>query len=247
MRAKVLGIVVGVLLVGSIVLTGVLFYNHYSNISVQEEKSQELAERRKEIEDKAQGKKEKDKSAYQDAKTGQYIQGEEQGNFIGIDEDGEPIYNTKKKGRNYVIYDEWVDKTPKYDPSKEYKNNDDFIVGEYTLDDGTKVPIYDLSDYNKWLYDTYLPKCLYKDTVTKTYKDALVDEYGIIVPWVKGIDGDYNWDLFDKKGNLKKKYIDEKTGKLKKSLKNNLAESQLEEYKKERKLAKDKLESILGE
>lgn len=247
MKSKVLGVTLSIIIVSGFILTGVLFYKHYSNISVSEEKSQELAERRKEIEEQAQGTKEKDKSAYQDEKTGQYIQGEEQGTYVGTDEDGEPIYNTKKKGRNYVIFDEWVDKTPKYDPNKEYKNNDDFIVGEYTLDDGSKVPIYDLSDYNAWLYDTYLPMCLYKDTVSKIYKDELVDEYGILVPWVKGIDGDYNWDLFDKKGNVKKKYLDEKTGKLKKSLKKGVSDTLLEEYKAERKAAKAKLESILGE
>ena len=151
MKTRVLGLILGVILIGGMVLTGVLFYNHYSKVSLDEKGSQKLAERRKDIEENAKETQEKDKSAYQDEKTGQYIQGEEQGTYVGVDENGEPIYNTKKKGRNYVIYDEWVDKSPEYDPDKDYKNNDDFIVGEYTLDDGSTVPINDTTEYYKWL------------------------------------------------------------------------------------------------
>ncbi len=247
MKTRVLGLILGVVLIGGMILTGILFYNHYSKVSLETKGSQKLAERRKDIEENAKETQEKDKSAYQDEKTGQYIQGEEQGTYVGVDENGEPIYNTKKKGRNYVIYDEWVDKSPEYDPDKDYKNNDDFIVGEYTLDDGSTVPIYDTTEYYKWLYNTYLPKCLYKDITSKAYKDELVDEYGILYPWVKDYVGEYNWDIFDKKGNVKKKYIDKKTGKLKKSLKKNISDTALEKYKEERQAAKDKLQSILGE
>ena len=46
---------------------------------------------------------------------------------------------------------------------------------------------------------------------------------------------------------MKKKYIDKKTGKLKKSLKKNISDTALEKYKEERQAAKDKLQSILGE
>lgn len=224
--------------------TGVLFYKHYSSSSISSEKSQELAERKKEVEQQA---KNKDKSAYYDEKTGQYISSDSDSTDAGNeDEESLTSSNTKKSGKNYVIDDEWVDKSPAYDPSKEY-NADDFIIGTYTLDDGSTVPIYDDSEYQKWLYGTYLPKCLYKDAVNKVYKDELVDEYGILLPWVMGQDGDYNLDIFDKKGNIKKKYIDKETGKLTSKLKKHISEPQLERYESEREEAEAKLNEVLGE
>lgn len=243
MKSKGLGLILGIVITIGMIGTGVIFYHHYSDANTSSKKSQELAERKKEVEQKA---KDKDKSAYYDEKTGQYISSDDGTDSESDKSTDDTNINTRKRGRNYVIDDKWVDKSPEYDPSKEY-NADDFIVGTYTLDDGSTVPIYDDSEYQNWLYGTYLPKCIYKDAVNKVYKDELVDEYGILVPWVKVQDGDYNFNIFDKKGNIKKKYIDEKTGKLTSKLKKNISEYQLDKYEAEREEAESKLSEVLGE
>ena len=53
MKSRVLGLILGVVLIGGMILTGVLFYNHYSKVSLETKSSQKLAERRKDVEESA--------------------------------------------------------------------------------------------------------------------------------------------------------------------------------------------------
>lgn len=187
----------------------------YFQKSADKERTALEVEKRKEV---MTAQKEKDKSAYQDEKTGQYVAGEESDQY----ETPEKDESLGAKDIEEYPDDNSLDIKYKLDipdtEIKEYneKNNPSDTL-EYTsiyvLEGGKQIPVVDESAAKK-IQKELDKRCLYKDKKGTKYKDELVDKNGKLLPQVWG-DGDINYRIFNKDtGEIKKEYIDEKTGKI---------------------------------
>lgn len=187
----------------------------YFQKSADKERTALEVEKRKEV---MKAQKEKDKSAYQDEKTGQYVAGEESDQY----ETPEKDESLGAKDIEEYPDDNSLDIKYKLDipdtEIKEYneKNNPSDTL-EYTsiyvLEGGKQIPVVDESAAKK-IQKELDKRCLYKDKKGTKYKDELVDKNGKLLPQVWG-DGDINYRIFNKDtGEIKKEYIDEKTGKI---------------------------------
>ena len=187
----------------------------YFQKSADKERTALEVEKRKEV---MKAQKEKDKSAYQDEKTGQYVAGEESDQY----ETPEKYESLGAKDIEEYPDDNSLDIKYKLDipdtEIKEYneKNNPSDTL-EYTsiyvLEGGKQIPVVDESAAKK-IQKELDKRCLYKDKKGTKYKDELVDKDGKLLPQVWG-DGDINYGIFNKDtGEIKKEYIDEKTGKI---------------------------------
>ena len=187
----------------------------YFQKSADKERTALEVEKRKEV---MKAQKEKDKSAYQDEKTGQYVAGEESDQYDTPEKDE----SLGAKDIEEYPDDNSLDIKYKLDipdtEIKEYneKNNPSDTL-EYTsiyvLEGGKQIPVVDESAAKK-IQKELDKRCLYKDKKGTKYKDELVDKNGKLLPQVWG-DGDINYRIFNKDtGEIKKEYIDEKTGKI---------------------------------
>lgn len=162
--------------------------------------------------------KKKDKSAYQDEETGQYIAGEES------DQYEEPVKDESLDTKEITEYpdDNSLDIKYKLDiPETEVKDyNEKHDTGSsleytsiYVLEGGEQVPVVDGKAAER-VQKELEKRCLYKDKKGTKYKDELVDENGKLLQQVWG-DGDINYKIFNQAtGEIKKNYIDKETGKI---------------------------------
>lgn len=192
---------------------GLLFlFTGYFQKSAEKERTNLETEKRKEVMAKANSQK--DKSAYQDETTGQYIAGEEADQYEDVDNDDdieEDVPTTDSLNVKYRldIPDTEIDAyNQKHSTGSSLKYK--YI---YVLEGGDQFPVVDEKEAEK-VQKRLKKRCLYKDKKGTKYKDALVDASGNLLQQVWG-SGDINYKIFNQDtGEIKEDYIDSNTGKI---------------------------------
>lgn len=189
---------------------GLIFaFAGYFQKSADKERTALEVEKRKEV---MTAQKEKDKSAYEDEKTGQYVAGEEADKYEDIDEDvveDVPTEDSLNVRYKLAIPDTEIDAyNEKYSTGSSLKYK--YI---YVLEGGDQFPVVDEKEARK-VQKKLEKRCLYKDKKGTKYKDALVGADGKLLQQVWG-DGDINYKIFNQDtGEIKEEYIDSSTGKI---------------------------------